>query len=151
MAQASWNGAIVAETKTFVTVEGNIYFPPEALKKDYFKDSDHTSVCGWKGSCNYYNLNVVANERFAVFVNQSSSSSPETWFLNIFNQVEGKLNTNCAFVYKNPKPAAIKIKDHVAFWKGVKVEQVDPDTITKWGDNENKIKTPVQGKPQTKK
>eukprot|EP00466_Bigelowiella_natans_P012214 jgi/Bigna1/52358/estExt_Genewise1Plus.C_70139 len=122
MAQASWNGVIVAETKTFETIEGNIYFPPEALKKDYFRDSDHTSVCGWKGKCNYYNLNV-----------------------------DGKVNLNCAFVYKNPKPAATKIKDYVAFWKGVKVEEVDPNNIGKGGNEENKTKNLVQGEKQSKK
>jgi len=74
-------------------VEGNFYFPPDAVKKEYFTESTHTSVCGWKGTCNY--LNVV---------------------------VDGKKNENACWVYKNPKSAAKNITGYHAFWNGVKVE-----------------------------
>jgi uncharacterized protein (DUF427 family) len=92
MAKAIWNGKVVAESDMFEVVEGNIYFPPTALKREYFTDSDHTSVCPWKGTAGYYSLNV-----------------------------DGKSNPNAAWIYRDPKPAAANIKDHVAFWRGVEV------------------------------
>ncbi len=92
MAQAIWNDEVIAESDTFEVVEGNIYFPPESLEMQYFTPSDHTSVCGWKGTAGYYTLNV-----------------------------NGKTNHNAAWVYRDPKPEAANIKDHVAFWRGVQV------------------------------
>jgi uncharacterized protein (DUF427 family) len=90
--RAIWNGKIVAESDRFEEVEGNVYFPADALKREFFVDSDHTSICPWKGTAGYYAL-----------------------------LVDGKTNLNAAWVYRNPKPAAAKIKDHVAFWRGVEV------------------------------
>ena len=92
MARAIWNGKVVAESDRFEEVEGNIYFPPEALKREYFVDSDHTSICPWKGTAGYYSLTV-----------------------------DGKTNQNAAWIYRDPKPAAANIKGHVAFWRGVEV------------------------------
>jgi uncharacterized protein (DUF427 family) len=92
MAKAMWNGKTVAESDRFELVEGNVYFPPETLKREYFTDSSHTSVCPWKGTAGYYNLTV-----------------------------DGKINEDAAWVYRDPKPAAANIKDHVAFWRGVEV------------------------------
>ena len=94
MAKAIWNGKIVAESDTYEVVEGNVYFPPAALKCDYFRDSDHTSICPWKGTASYYTLDV-----------------------------DGKTNPEAAWVYRDPKIAAANIKDHVAFWHGVTVER----------------------------
>ncbi|GAB5356062.1 hypothetical protein AAMO2058_000258500 [Amorphochlora amoebiformis] len=94
MPKAVWNGVTIAETKEFETVEGNVYFPLKSIKMEYFKKSSHTSVCGWKGTANYFTI-----------------------------EVGGKKNENAAWIYKTPKPAAAKIKDHVAFWKGVKLEK----------------------------
>ncbi len=92
MAKAIWNGAVVAESDKVEEVEGNLYFPPDALKREYFVDSAHTSICPWKGTAGYYSL-----------------------------VVDGKTNTNAAWIYRDPKPAAKEIKDHVAFWRGVEV------------------------------
>jgi uncharacterized protein (DUF427 family) len=92
MPKAEWNGVVIAETDKFETVEGNVYFPPESVKMEYFKPSTTTSVCGWKGDCNYYS--VVVN---------------------------GQENKDAAWYYANPKAAANNIKGYVAFWKGVKV------------------------------
>ena len=92
MPRAIWNGKVVAESDRFEEVEGNVYFPPGALKREFFVDSDHTSVCPWKGTAGYYTLTV-----------------------------DGKTNPNAAWIYRDPKPAAAKIKDHVAFWHGVEV------------------------------
>ena len=89
---AKWNGKIIAESDHCISVEGNAYFPPDAIKKDFFTASDHTSMCPWKGDASY--MNVV---------------------------VDGTINANAAWVYRAPKAAAAPIKDYVAFWKGVEV------------------------------
>ena len=94
MAKAVWNGKIVAESDRFEIVEGNVYFPPEALKREYFRDSDHTTTCPWKGIAGYFTL-----------------------------AVDGKTNEDAEWIYSDPKPAAANIKDHVAFWRGVEVER----------------------------
>ena len=56
--QATWNGQVVAESDDIVTVEGNAYFPADSLKPEFVKPSAHTSVCGWKGTAQYYTLDV---------------------------------------------------------------------------------------------
>jgi uncharacterized protein (DUF427 family) len=94
MPRAIWNGKVVAESDTFEEVEGNVYFPPSALKAEHFTPSATTTVCGWKGTANYYDV-----------------------------LVDGERNADAAWVYRDPKPAAPNIKDHVAFWRGVKVER----------------------------
>jgi len=91
--KASWNGVVIAESDKCEKVEGNWYFPPTTIKKEYFSSSTHTSVCGWKGNCSY--LNVV---------------------------VDGKTNANACWYYKSPKPAAKNIEGYYAFWNGVQVE-----------------------------
>lgn len=92
MATARWNGTVIAESDTFEVVEGNVYFPPSALKMEHFTESPTTSVCGWKGTCNYYSV-----------------------------VVDGQQNKDAAWVYRQPKDAAKQIAGHVAFWKGVEV------------------------------
>jgi uncharacterized protein (DUF427 family) len=94
MPKAIWNGKVVAESDRFEEVEGNVYFPPDALNREYFTETDHTSVCPWKGTAGYFTLTV-----------------------------DGKANPNAAWIYRDPKPAAANIKDHVAFWRGVTVER----------------------------
>ena len=92
MAQAIWNGEVIAESDDTVVVEGNHYFPRESVKDSCVSSSDHTTVCGWKGTANY--LNVVAG---------------------------GQTNANAAWYYAEPKDAAKEIAGRVAFWKGVEV------------------------------
>lgn len=94
MAVAKWNGQIIAESKVFELVEGNVYFPPSALKQDFFKPSSHTTLCSWKGTAEYYDV-----------------------------VVDGKVNANAAWYYAQPKSAANNIAGYVAFWKGVEVTQ----------------------------
>lgn len=94
MPRAVWNDVIVAESDNCEVVEGNFYFPPEAIKKEYFRTSRTRSICSWKGEANYFSL-----------------------------EVNGKQNQDAAWYYPSPKPEAAKIKGHIAFWKGVKVEQ----------------------------
>eukprot|EP01088_Endostelium_zonatum_P004561 TRINITY_DN15855_c0_g1_i1.p1 TRINITY_DN15855_c0_g1~~TRINITY_DN15855_c0_g1_i1.p1 ORF type:complete len:100 (-),score=32.04 TRINITY_DN15855_c0_g1_i1:40-339(-) len=89
--QAEWNGKVIAEGET-VVVEGNHYFEDGARKKEYFKPSQHTSVCGWKGTASYYSI-----------------------------EVDGKTNDNACWYYPTALPAAKNIENRVAFWKGVKV------------------------------
>jgi uncharacterized protein (DUF427 family) len=92
MFQAAWNGVVLAESDQAVKVEGNHYFPPEALRREYFSDSQTTSVCPRKGTASYYDITV-----------------------------DGQVNLGAAWYYPRPSPAAAQIRDHVAFWHGVKV------------------------------
>jgi uncharacterized protein (DUF427 family) len=94
MARAIWNGKVVADSDKHETVEGNVYFPPAAIKREYFRPSETTSICPWKGTAHYYNI-----------------------------VVDGKENKDAAWFYPEPKAAAAQIKDHVAFWRGVQVEK----------------------------
>jgi uncharacterized protein (DUF427 family) len=94
MPKASWKGAVIAESDDFVEVEGNVYFPASALRREHFVASDHTSECAWKGTARYYHV-VVGGER----------------------------NENAAWYYPDPKPAAAQIRDRVAFWRGVTVDR----------------------------
>lgn len=95
MPKATWKGAIIAEApETSVElVEGNVYFPADAVRKEYLKPSDTHTVCGWKGTASYYNV-----------------------------VVDGETNADAAWFYPEPKPAAANIAGHIAFWKGVRVE-----------------------------
>ncbi|MEN8143946.1 MAG: DUF427 domain-containing protein [Gemmatimonadota bacterium] len=93
MARAMWNGAVVAESDHVETVEGNLYFPVDSIRQEYFLPSTTTTHCPWKGDASYYTL-----------------------------AVDGEENVNAAWFYADPKPAAAQIKDHVAFWRGVTVE-----------------------------
>ena len=92
MATATWNGQTIAESDDTVIVEGNHYFPADSIHDEFFEKSATTSVCGWKGTANYYTLNV-----------------------------DGKQNPDAAWYYADPKPEAENIKGRVAFWKGIEV------------------------------
>ncbi|HEX6041685.1 DUF427 domain-containing protein [Longimicrobium sp.] len=94
MARATWNGAVIAESDTYEVVEGNVYFPAEAVNRAYLRDSGTHTVCGWKGTASYYDV-----------------------------VVDGAENADAAWYYPDPKDAAANIRDHVAFWKGVQVEK----------------------------
>ena len=93
MAKAMWNGAVIADSEDTVLVEGNHYFPLSSVKREYLEDSSHSSVCGWKGEASYYSL-----------------------------MVDGQRNQDAAWFYAEPKSDAAQIKDHVAFWRGVRIE-----------------------------
>ena len=90
--RATWQGAVLAESDDTVVVEGNHYFPIEAINRDYFRESDTHTVCPWKGVASYYDV-----------------------------VVGGQVNKDAAWYYAEPKEAASQIKDRVAFWKGVTV------------------------------
>ena len=91
--KAIWNGKVIAESNDTVVIEGNHYFPVDSVKKEFLTESDTTTVCHWKGTANYYNLNV-----------------------------DGKVNEDAVWYYATPSDLAKGIKDRVAFWRGVRVE-----------------------------
>lgn len=94
MPRAIWRGKVIAESDAFETVEGNVYFPEQALHREYLRPSSEHTVCPWKGTASYYDV-----------------------------VVDGEANPAAAWFYPDPKPTAANIKDHVAFWKGVTVER----------------------------
>jgi uncharacterized protein (DUF427 family) len=91
--RAIWNGAVIAKSDDTVVVEGNHYFPRDAVSDEYLRPSDHTTVCSWKGTASYFTL-----------------------------EVDGATNANAAWYYPTPKDAAAEIAGRVAFWRGVIVE-----------------------------
>lgn len=95
--EAVWNGAVLASSDSTVVVEGNHYFPPEAIHREYFAESDKHTVCPWKGRASYHDI-----------------------------VVGGKRNRAAAWYYPNPSPAATNVKDHLAFWHGVRVQRAGP-------------------------
>lgn len=92
--KAYWKDELIAESSDTIIIEGNHYFPADSIKKEFFQDSSTHSTCPWKGLASYYTLNV-----------------------------NGEINADAAWYYPEPKPAAKKIKDYVAFWKGVEVRE----------------------------
>ena len=92
MATASWNGTVIAESEKYETVEGNIYFPPQALNREYVRPSETHTVCGWKGTASYFDV-VVA----------------------------GQVNRDACWYYPAPKDPAKNIEGYLAFWRGIEV------------------------------
>ncbi len=92
MTKAIWNDVVLAESDETELVEGNHYFPPDAINQQYFKTSDTHTSCFWKGKASYYHLDV-----------------------------NGQINQDAAWYYPEPKAKAAHIKDYVAFWKGVEI------------------------------
>ncbi len=91
--KAIWNNEVIANSDETVVVEGNHYFPPDSVRKEYLQPSSTHTSCPWKGLASYYNL-----------------------------VVNGETNEDAAWYYPDPKDAAAEIKDRIAFWRGVKVE-----------------------------
>ena len=91
--KAIWKGEVLAESDQTIVIEGNHYFPADAIKKEMFVPSKTQTHCPWKGVASYYSI-----------------------------EVNGETNKDAAWYYAQPKDAAKQIKNHVAFWKGVKVE-----------------------------
>jgi len=58
MPKAVWNGVVLAESDETVMVEGNHYFPPKAVNREYFRDSQAHTTCYWKGVASYYDIEV---------------------------------------------------------------------------------------------
>ena len=88
--KAIWNGKVLADSDKTLYIEGNHYFPPETVKRELLEDSTTHTICPWKGKASYYHV-----------------------------KVDGKVNKNAAWYYPEPKYAAEKLKDYIAFWHGV--------------------------------
>lgn len=97
--RAVWNEAVLAESDTTVQVEGNHYFPPETVRHEYLRESGTHTTCAWKGTASYYTL-----------------------------VVNGQENPDAAWYYPHPTAAAEQIRDHVAFWHGVRIENGRDET-----------------------
>ena len=90
--QAVWNSKTIANSNETIVIEGNHYFPPESINKEFFKENSNTTVCPWKGTASYYDV-----------------------------VVDGQTNTGAAWYYAQPSEKAKQIKDYVAFWRGVEI------------------------------
>lgn len=93
MVKAIWNNTVIAESDATVQVEGNHYFPPSTIKKEYFKITDTHTNCPWKGVASYYDI-----------------------------EVDGDVNKDAAWYYPEVSELAKGIKGYIAFWKGVEVK-----------------------------
>ena len=94
MAKATWKGTVIAESDRTQVVEGNHYFPPDAVVATRLRPSDTHTVCSWKGTASYYDV-----------------------------VVGGEANRDAAWYYPDPKPEAANIRGFVAFWRGVEVSR----------------------------
>ena len=92
MPKAIWNDTVIAESDQCEVVEGNQYFPPDAVKMEYLTASDKRTTCFWKGTASYYNV-----------------------------EVDGNVNANGAWCYAEAKEKAKNIEGYIAFWQGVQV------------------------------
>lgn len=90
--KARWHNVTIADSDNWIELESNIYFPLSAVRQEYLAPSSTTTVCSWKGTAHYYDV-VVA----------------------------GEVNHDAAWYYPAPKTAANKIKNYVAFWRGVEI------------------------------
>lgn len=92
---AIWKGTEIAKSDRTIEIERNQYFPPEDVHMEYLRETTHQTTCPWKGLASYYSV-----------------------------EVDGEVNENAAWFYKQPKEKATQITDYVAFWKGVEVKKV---------------------------
>lgn len=87
--QAIFNEMVLAQSDDIVMMDGNVYFPREAMRSDFFRASTHTTVCGWKGEARYWDV-----------------------------VVDGQEISNVVWSYDFPKPAAERIRERFAFYRG---------------------------------
>jgi len=90
--KAIWKGQVIAESDDTIVIEGNHYFPPNDIKKEFFVDSEAHTTCPWKGLASYYTIKVNGDE-----------------------------NPDAAWYYPEASDLAKQIEDYVAFWKGVEI------------------------------
>ena len=62
MVEAHWNGSLIATSDDTVVVEGNHYFPADAVNAAVLRSSSTTTVCPWKGTAHYHSLVVEGAE-----------------------------------------------------------------------------------------
>lgn len=90
--KAIWNETVIAESNDIMNIEGNSYFPVESVKKEFLRNSDTHTLCHWKGTASYYDL-----------------------------EVNGMTNKDAVWYYPEPSELAKGIKNRVAFWRGVRI------------------------------
>lgn len=54
--KAMWRGQTIADSSDTLLIEGNYYFPPESVNKDYLQPSKRVYLCYWKGLARYYHI-----------------------------------------------------------------------------------------------
>ena len=94
MPRAIFNGVVVAESEKFEIVEGNVYFPPDAINREFFEETERHTQCHWKGEASYYTVKAGGEEA-----------------------------DNAAWFYPETLPAADNIRGYVAFYPVVTVER----------------------------
>ena len=92
MKKAIWENTVLAESENTIVIEGNHYFPPASVYREYFSPSETHTTCHWKGVASYYNV-----------------------------KVGDRINSDAAWYYPEPKDAVKTIKNFVAFWRGVRI------------------------------
>ena len=90
--RAIWNDTVLAESDATIVVEGNHYFPPDSVRREFFAPSPSHTTCPWKGEASYETV-----------------------------VVDGSENVDGAWYYPDPKDAAAEIRSYRAFWPGVTV------------------------------
>lgn len=89
---AMWNGAVLAVSEDVKVLEGNYYFPPESVRREFLRSSDTVTVCPWKGKASYYDV-----------------------------VVDGEVIEDGAWYYPDPREKASWFKGYIAFWRGVEI------------------------------
>ncbi|MBC8314576.1 MAG: DUF427 domain-containing protein [Bacteroidales bacterium] len=90
--KAIWNNKVIAESNHTINIEGNHYFPQDSVNLEYLIENKTQTVCPWKGTASYYDV-----------------------------EVDGKTNQDAAWYYPAPSSLAEKIKGYIAFWHGVEI------------------------------
>ncbi|KAI0632010.1 DUF427-domain-containing protein [Trametes polyzona] len=93
MVKALLNGTVLAESDKTVVVEGNHYFPPDAVNTSVLSPSSTHTTCPWKGVASYYDATIGGKTEVR----------------------------DVAWYYPETKEKANNIKGYVAFYKN-KVE-----------------------------
>ena len=87
-AKVTLNGKVLAESDETIIVEGNHYFPPDAVDREAFIENERHTICHWKGVASYYDV-----------------------------MADGERAASAAWTYHEPSEAAAGIKDYVAFYR----------------------------------
>ena len=86
MVKAVLNSTVLAESDDTVIVDRKHYFKPDSINWEFFEESDHQTVCSWKGTASYYHVTV-----------------------------NGKKNENAAWYYPDTPDKAKHIEGRIAF------------------------------------
>lgn len=99
--KAVWKDQVIAEApkEDLIYIEGNWYFPPESVHKNFLRESSTPYTCPWKGVCQYFDV-----------------GKDDDWSKDV------------AWSYPEPKESAIHqvkkdFSNYVAFWRDVAVSE----------------------------